>query len=198
MTRETSCPGCGAPVRTETPTGRPPNCKACREAQAQRRLALQRERRRAAARPTHRTATCVSCGTGFLAPIRRGSYVRHCDTCYGDELARREDARYAARRARYASADSADRVRRRLAARLKKFGLDLAWFDAQQGRCGICETTEPGVKGWSIDHDHSCCPKGQGCVKCVRGILCGRCNTGLGLLGDDPARLRKAALWVER
>lgn len=40
-----------------------------------------------------------------------------------------------------------------------------------------------------VDHNHS--------TGNVRGILCGRCNKGLGLLRDDPAILRNLAKYVE-
>lgn len=39
-----------------------------------------------------------------------------------------------------------------------------------------------GSGGFAIDHNHSCCPGGNGCAKCVRGLLCGACNTRLGSL----------------
>jgi hypothetical protein len=65
----------------------------------------------------------------------------------------------------------------------------------QQGcRCAIChrELTRFGL---SVDHacvDH-CHETGA-----VRGILCGRCNRGIGLLRDDSAAMRRAAEYVER
>ena len=40
-----------------------------------------------------------------------------------------------------------------------------------------------------IDHDH-----GTGNV---RGVLCHACNVSLGLFGDDPVRLRRAADYLE-
>lgn len=49
-----------------------------------------------------------------------------------------------------------------------------------------------------VDHDHECCPKTPACGKCVRGLLCRRCNHALGLAGDNPEVLRGIALYVER
>lgn len=30
-----------------------------------------------------------------------------------------------------------------------------------------------------VDHDHKCCSGDKSCGKCVRGILCPGCNTGM-------------------
>lgn len=61
----------------------------------------------------------------------------------------------------------------------------------QNGRCAICETDDPGGRGaFHVDHDHE---TGQ-----IRGLLCNECNIGLGKFGDDPARLRAAADYLER
>lgn len=71
------------------------------------------------------------------------------------------------------------------------FGAKLA---SQGGRCAICRTGDPGPSGWQLDHDHRCCgTRKKSCGKCLRGILCTRCNIGIGNLQDDP-RIIQAAL----
>lgn len=47
----------------------------------------------------------------------------------------------------------------------------------QNNKCAICGTEDPGATNWHADHDHKTGQK--------RGILCQKCNTGLGLLQDD-------------
>jgi hypothetical protein len=51
----------------------------------------------------------------------------------------------------------------------------------QGGRCAICR--RPGLR-LQVDHDHRHCPGPTGCRQCVRGMLCNRCNTALGQIGD--------------
>jgi hypothetical protein len=63
--------------------------------------------------------------------------------------------------------------------------------------CPICERTEEQVKNrggkklgpWCCDHDHE--------TGDYRGYLCHDCNRGIGILNDDPNRLRKAAKYIE-
>lgn len=67
-----------------------------------------------------------------------------------------------------------------------------AMFARQGGRCAACGVDNPhdSPKGtWHTDH-----MKG---TKIVRGILCGRCNMGLGLLCEDGDRLRKLAAYAD-
>jgi hypothetical protein len=47
-----------------------------------------------------------------------------------------------------------------------------------------------------VDHDHACCPREQSCGACVRGFLCGQCNTAIGLLRESPAQMMSAARYV--
>jgi hypothetical protein len=49
-----------------------------------------------------------------------------------------------------------------------------------------------------VDHDHSHCGGGRACQQCIRGILCTNCNVGIGMFGEDPARLRAAVAYLER
>lgn len=60
----------------------------------------------------------------------------------------------------------------------------------QGGRCAICLTEEPKGRGqWHVDHDHA---TGK-----VRGLLCARCNRGLGLFSDSLALLRATVSYLE-
>ena len=57
----------------------------------------------------------------------------------------------------------------------------------QGGACAICRTTSPGGQGrFHLDHNHACCGRKYTCGKCVRGLLCYACNSGIGLFQDDP------------
>ncbi|MGW7594475.1 endonuclease domain-containing protein [Streptomyces asiaticus] len=68
----------------------------------------------------------------------------------------------------------------------------------QGSACAICgiEFKEPGHA--HIDHDHSCCPGKRSCGKCVRGLLCGGCNNGLGRFKDDVNVLQAAIEYLRR
>lgn len=75
-----------------------------------------------------------------------------------------------------------------------RFGVPEATRDemlaAQGGVCAICETPQPGRGGWNFDHCHA--------SGVHRGVLCGRCNRGLGLFDDDVKRLAGAIAYLRR
>ncbi len=82
------------------------------------------------------------------------------------------------------------------------YGVNQDWYDRtlelQGGMCAICKSTDCGrgrIKGkirkvFSIDHDHK---TGK-----VRGLLCNKCNLGIGNFNDDIERLEAAILYLRR
>jgi len=66
-------------------------------------------------------------------------------------------------------------------------------YRAQLGLCAICGERETrkssngsgDIRELSVDHCHS--------SSRVRGLLCAACNQAIGLMKDDPQRLRAAA-----
>lgn len=62
-----------------------------------------------------------------------------------------------------------------------------AYLESQGNCCAICKTDDPGhSNGWATDHDHSCCPGEKTCGRCVRAILCQRCNASVGFIETHP------------
>jgi hypothetical protein len=82
----------------------------------------------------------------------------------------------------------------------RTYGITAAVFDAmlaaQGGGCSICGGQSDVGRRLCVDHDHSCCPGLKSCGKCVRGLLCNSCNRAIGLLGDDPERVRKVISYL--
>ena len=86
----------------------------------------------------------------------------------------------------------------------RRHGLGRSGVDAllaqQGGVCAICGVPyedKPGSR-LAMDHDHRHCAGVKGCPICVRGMLCNADNNIIRLAGEDPDRLRKAALYLEQ
>lgn len=60
----------------------------------------------------------------------------------------------------------------------------------QRESCAICKTHEPKERGLFIDHCHK---TGK-----VRGLLCGRCNSGIGFLKDNEEFMWSAIMYLKR
>ena len=98
---------------------------------------------------------------------------------------------------RKSEADRRERKRKRdVKSSLKKqFGLTPEDYDAmlalQSGGCAICGRS-PYSKRFTrlaVDHDHQ---SGS-----IRGLLCHRCNVGIGMFDDRPEVLRRAIRYLD-
>jgi hypothetical protein len=191
-------------------------CKACARAEVNSRYV---PRVRAPV-----TAACPQCGEKFTHQPTMGTKrtycSRKCTAAHGEELKRQRNADLEPRRCACGSTDVAgvgtpacpdckkdrrspaaeqrrkDRERRRTLAR---YGLSPADYDGfvrrQRNRCAVCRTTKVGGPPtrsgyWHVDHDHV---TGQ-----IRGLLCSKCNTAIGLLQDDPGILAAATSYVAK
>ena len=64
-------------------------------------------------------------------------------------------------------------------------------LEQQENKCAICGTEDPGRNDtyFAIDHCHV--------TELVRGLLCQKCNCGIGFFQDDPNLLRSALNYLE-
>lgn len=83
--------------------------------------------------------------------------------------------------------------------------LEMALQVASNPVCAICEADltkqTPDFKKrlrpiHAVDHDHNCCEGAISCGKCIRGILCRKCNVALGYLQDDANLAQRAAKYL--
>jgi len=81
----------------------------------------------------------------------------------------------------------------------KSYGITLddynSMFEEQGGKCAICKIHLNDIrygkkKNLCVDHDHK---TGK-----VRGLLCDKCNRGIGLLKDDVNVLNNAINYLKR
>lgn len=152
-------------------------CPDCRAAHEDRLRAARAERVRAKYARKPRTSWAPTGGLG----------LRVCTSCSEEFQPYRRNQLECS----YACRDAVGRVR--------AHGLTPEQHGAmlveQDGVCALCgnapypKPDNPASAVLNIDHDHS---TGQ-----VRGLLCARCNLGLGNFADDPELLRRAADYID-
>lgn len=83
--------------------------------------------------------------------------------------------------------------------RLWKFKLSPVNFNLlltrQGGGCAGCKRAEGP---WHVDHDHTCCRGKASCGLCTRGVLCSKCNIGLGTIQDNLNTLQNMAAYLRK
>lgn len=151
--------------------------------------------------------TCVDCGDVFKPPGHTGLPPERCAPCRATRKREVDSAKSKAWREanpeRQKAASRRHHEKRKQAPgwqaykneaeMRRKYGLTMADFDAllesQGGVCAICKGKPNGPgKRFHVDHCHNSSK--------VRGLLCGKCNTAIGLLDDDPARAESAAAYL--
>ena len=143
---------------------------------------------RAAAARDGRRGECKAC----FAALQKARYKSADAVARTKRWQQENPERFAAYQAEYRNRPERKRAMRDLYYR-REFGLTAddvdAMIAAQDGVCAICLVAPKRFASWHVDHDHE---TGR-----IRGMLCNRCNQAIGLLGEDPARLRAAAEYLE-
>jgi endogenous inhibitor of DNA gyrase (YacG/DUF329 family) len=137
------------------------------------------------------TVTCAQCPELVTRIPRQSKFRPTCSpACYQREF-RFHNPRYATEAAKRHK--DKDPARHRLKV-LRAAGADCTLEEVrsalEEKACQICGTVFLGLPDIRVDHSHQ--------THRLRGSLCHNCNTALGLMRDDPVRLKAAAAYLER
>lgn len=74
-------------------------------------------------------------------------------------------------------------------------------FEHQGRRCAICRRATGASRRLAVDHDHRLGlghhhEPTQACSRCLRGLLCGPCNSMLAHARDEPALFHRAVRYL--
>lgn len=125
---------------------------------------------------TTRTAVCESCGP---TPIHSGGSKRigkqewRCAVKASEAYNKNRVYKYGEDSVLDPAVSSAARVK---------------LYAEQSGCCAICRRPEEEVGTLCLDHCHA--------TGTIRGLLCSKCNRGLGFFGDDAKRMLEAANYI--
>lgn len=185
QTRVIACERCGTRVEVSTLAAKAKYCPPCA---LEARREADRERQRHRRQKPRKEAKCVVCGVTFEIK-KANSQPEACPDCRSKHYER-------------------NRPRRKIDPKKKReykvkhyYGLSLDQLDKltrQQGnKCAACGRSAPKGKSLSIDHDHECCEGTASCGRCVRGLLCQRCNSFLGLVDDNPSLIERMIDYID-
>jgi hypothetical protein len=115
-----------------------------------------------------------------------------CEEFYREKTGTKRCVKCQKERMKKIYASDAYKSKHRASDRFRRRGCTEAQYNErmqkQAGKCEIC-----GKELWQelrIDHDHK--------SGALRGLLCDKCNLGIGHFADSPDVLRKAAQYLEK
>jgi hypothetical protein len=139
--------------------------------------------------------TCSKCGfeksfeNFSKSSADRSGYASYCKPCHSEYSKVWKRRKYAE-----TPSDVRSAANRKWALK-SMYGVTVEQYNemlaAQRGGCAICGSPDSGRSDrlvLYVDHDHR--------TDAVRGLLCMKCNNGIGQLGDDPDRLVAAAAYL--
>lgn len=157
--------------------------------------------------------TCKTCGvekslSEFYLNNTTHSYAAHCKRCYNIRCVERQRASRKADPEKWRIYDKRAKEGRPKETQWKyslksKYNISVEQYQSilteQSYGCAICGKPEPrNGHRLAVDHDHTCCPGTNSCGKCVRGLLCGPCNRGLGQFSDSRQTVHSALSYLEK
>jgi predicted nucleic acid-binding Zn ribbon protein len=132
------------------------------------------------------------------AGIASDREVDSCLVCGTDIRHRRTHAKYCSNTCGMVAHRDRDPERRREYLIKCLYGMTPGDFDrlfnAQGRACAICRITDPEIprgkrQQWKVDHCHE--------TGAIRGILCSKCNWGLGMFNEDSNVMQSAINYLE-
>lgn len=154
--------------------------------------------------------TCTACGVekGIDEFTRRNGRCRPCRAAYARAYyqSNPEKVKEASRKYARLNPEKVKEVRRRHYAKNHEqiigkrhfwklkygYGITVEQYDemlaTQNGVCAICFESNPDGSRLAVDHNHT--------TRVIRGLLCARCNKGVGLLRERSDLLTNAMLYL--
>lgn len=122
------------------------------------------------------------------------SFCRECSAAYQKQYQEKNKERLKEKKKHY---HSQTKEYRRWYTIKKRYGLTKEEYEnmllLQNNKCAICENTKSGHRNTDemvVDHCHK--------TNKVRGLLCNRCNTLLGLIEDNPTFMQNISKYLNK